>query len=300
MKLFTMGALMACIMSFSPNLVLATESTAPAESLSSQEILHGDESKYATQFKEITEQINLLKSQYKGINQATRQLKEAGASYQHTLTADTHKVSQYLTDDQLGTMAGVYTIDAGYAALFLRKKELKNVILARRDLMIKLGFQAPLSPKMKKLLQNPESIKDGQAWTDAVKAVHKKFMANGINSAKQLKVITNVGYGMLVEGLYIATESIAMADYSPKMLEQLNIQHERIHFMIKLLNTMRHDEDLKHAVGFRHSLDFMGKIHALLIVTEYTRQDVEALREVIRPERQAILDGAIGNVATKQ
>jgi len=300
MKLFTIGTLMACIMSFGPNVVLAAENTTPNKNLSSQETLHGNESKYATHFKEITEQIKILKSQYKQINQATKQLKEAGATYQHSLAADTQTISRYITDDQLGTMAGVYTVDAGYAALFLRKKELANVIVARRTLMKKLGFHAPLSPKMKKLIQNPESLKDYQAWSDAVKAVHTKFMANGITTVKQLKISTNVGYGMLVEGLYIATESIAMADYSPKMLEQLNIQHERIHFMIKMFNTLRENEDLKEAVGFNHSLDFLGKIHSQLIVSKFTKQDVDALRALVRPERQAILDGTLGNTTARQ
>ena len=73
---------------------------------------------------EFRDQVKFLIDQYKGLTQANKQLKEAGASYQKSLTADTRNLSRYTTDEQLAGMAGVYTFDAGYAALFLQKKEM--------------------------------------------------------------------------------------------------------------------------------------------------------------------------------
>ena len=126
--------------------------------------------------------------EYKGLAQANKALKEAGASYQNSLTAGTADLSRYATMEEQAAMAGVYTFDAGYAALFLQKKE-----------------------------------------------------------------------------------TIALSDYPPEMLTLLDTQHKR--------------------------LDFIGDLHNLMMVSEFTRREVDGLRSLISPEQNTILEAGLRGFA---
>ncbi len=116
MKVFAIAVVTAFIMSFGANGVLAADKST-----------HGDQTLHETLCDiglKFRDQVKSVMDQYKGLAQANKQLKEAGASYQKSLTADTENLSRYTTDEQLTGMAGIYTFDAGYAALFLQKKDM--------------------------------------------------------------------------------------------------------------------------------------------------------------------------------
>lgn len=283
MKVFAIAVFTAFIMSFSVTGVLAADkSTQKDQSL--QETFSDAGLKFRDQVKGIIEQ-------YKGLAQANQQLKEAGASYQKSLTADTQNLARYTTDEQLTGMAGIYTFDAGYAGLFLQKKDMGQFLSARKTLYEKIGLTIPLSPKMKALIENPDTIQDFSAWTDALDESTAKFLESGIKTDAQLDMLVDVIYGMMIEGMYIVTESIALADYSPEMLALLNTQRDRIDFLTKILHVFRGDEAFERAVEFHGRLAFLDEIHSLLHVPEFTLQEVEGLRELVASERQAILDG---------
>jgi hypothetical protein len=239
----------------------------------------------------IKEEIIDILDEYKDLSQTNQALKDAGASYQQALTAGERDLSVYTTQKQQAAMSGVYTFDAGYAALFLRKKELGSFLEARKNLNEKIGFTMPLSPKMKNLIENPESIRDFNVWADALDEAADKLLTSGIVSDKQLNTLVDMVYGMIVEGIYVVTESIALADYPPQMLELMNHQHDRIDSFIKLLNTFRGDEAFETAVAFDSRFDLIGDIHNLMVVSRFTQREVDGIRNIIGPERQAILDG---------
>jgi hypothetical protein len=292
MKLFAIAVVTAFIMSFGANDVLATVKSTHGEGQTLHETLCDVGLKFRDQVKAVLDQ-------YKGLARANKQLKEAGASYQKSLTADTQNLSRYTTDEQLAGMAGIYTFDAGYAALFLQKKDMGKFLTARKTLNEKIGFTMPLSPKMKALIENPDTIHDFQTWTDALDEGASKFLASGMTTDAHLDMLVDVIYGMMIEGMYIVTESIALADYSPEMLELLNNQHERIDFLIKTLNVFRGDEAFEKAVEFKGRLAFIGEVHNLLLVSQFTQREVDGLRKLIAPERQAILNGETRGLVSK-
>lgn len=79
---------------------------------------HGDQTLHETLCDvglKFWDQVKSVMDQYKGLAQANKQLKEAGASYQKSLTADTKNLSRYITDEQLTGMAGIYNFDAAYS-----------------------------------------------------------------------------------------------------------------------------------------------------------------------------------------
>lgn len=292
MKLFAVAVVTSFIMSFSVTGVLAADKSTHGDGKTLHETLCDVGIKFRDQVKS-------LMDQYKGLAQANKQLKEAGASYQKSLTADTENLARYTTDEQLAGMAGIYTFDAGYAALFLQKQEMGKFLSARKTLNEKIGFTMSLSPKMKALLENPDTIQDFQAWTDALDEGAENFLASGITTDAHLDVLVDMIYGMMIEGMYIVTESIALADYSPEMLALLNNQHDRIDFLIKTLNVFRGDEAFERAVEFKGRLTFIGEVHNLLLVSEFSKREVDGLRKLIAPERQAILDGQTRGLVSK-
>ena len=74
--------------------------------------------------EQLKAEIRDIMTKYKGMSRANAIIKDAGLSYQRALVADTANTSAYTTARQQALMAGVYTFDATYAALFLKKKEL--------------------------------------------------------------------------------------------------------------------------------------------------------------------------------
>jgi hypothetical protein len=94
-----------------------------------------------------------------------------------------------------------------------------------------------------------------------------------------------------VKGLYVVCESIVQADYAPEMLNLLNNQHERIEFMDSMLNVFRGDETFEMAVQFTERFDFIGNIHNLMLGTEFSKSEVDGIRKIVAPMRQAILNG---------
>ena len=236
-------------------------------------------------------------NEYEGLARANKALKEAGASYQKSLTAPTENLSQYVTPAQRSVMAGVYTFDAGYAALFLKKKEMGRALQVRKALNEKIGFTLPLSPKMKALIQNPDSIEDFSVWTDAIDEMADRAISSGMTSDRHLAVLVNTVYGMMIEGLYIVTESIAAADYPGQMLTLMNVQQDRVDFLLKLLNVFRNDPAFEHALGFKARMDFIGSIHTRMMVSQFTQREIDGIRELVAPERRALLEGSLRGFA---
>jgi hypothetical protein len=239
----------------------------------------------------IRDQFQAILKEYQGIIQANQQLKEVGASFQKSLTAPCQNLSLYAEKSQQAVMAGVYTFDAGYSALFFRKKEMAEFLKARKAMDEKIGFTMALSPKMKQLLENPETIEDFSTWSEALDETAAQLLSRGLVSDKQLAVLAEIVYGMVVEGLYVVTESVALAGYPPEMLALMNHQHDRIDFFIKMLNTFRGDEAFEEAVKFKQRLDLISDIHNLMLVIEFTQKEVDGIREIITPVRTALIEG---------
>ncbi len=243
------------------------------------------------------DQAKQVMDEYEGLARANKALKEAGASYQKSLTAPTENLSQYTTQAQRAVMAGVYTFDAGYAALFLKKKEMGRALQVRKALNEKIGFTLPLSPKMKALIQNPNSIEDFSVWTDAIDEMADKAISSGMTSDRHLAVLVNTAYGMMIEGLYIVTESVAGSGYPTELLTLMENQHDRIDFILKLLNVFRNDPAFESALGFKARMDFLGDIHTLMMVSEFSQREVDGIRELVTPERRALLEGSLRGFA---
>ena len=240
-----------------------------------------------TRFRDV---IRSLQEDYKDYTQVSQTLKEAGASYQKSLTADTADLSAYTTAGQQTTMSGLLAFDAGYSALFLQKKDALRFMEARRILTDKAGLAMPFSPSMKKLLTNPDAIRNFNTWSDAAEETMEAYITNQLGSDRDVKLLTDFFYGMVVEGLYITGESVSMAGYSPEMLTLMDRERERIAFMVKVLNLLRGDEDFENGVFFLDRMYFLSYAYSLLTVAEFTPQAVDRLRQTVQAEREMIVE----------
>ncbi len=265
-------------------------STVQADTRGDGDVRHDTLSDIGTACKE---EVQAVLIQYNDLVNANKVLKEAGASYQKALTADTGRVNAYTTMEQQSVMLGAYTFDATYAALFLRKKELADVLKVHQTLAEKIGFGMPLTPKMKEIVKNPEKIEDFDEWSGALEEVYEDMIVKQVTTDKHIDILIDIIFGAVVEGMYVVTESIAQAGYPRPMLDLMNQQHDRIDFMLMLLNVFRGEKAFENEVDFDERLDVLGDIHNLLLVRQFTQREVDGIRQIIAPLRQDILDGNV-------
>jgi hypothetical protein len=247
MRIVFIIVVLAVITFFSATVAFATETMNSGSENERQQELDKTELMFRDKIKD-------LLNEYKGIAHVDKRLKAAGVSYQKILTAPTGNLSKYTKGEQQLVMAGVYTYDAGYAALFSQKKEMARFLDARQVLNEKIGFTAPLPPKMKKLFQNPDSIRDFEVWADALDEAVTKCLTDGMTSRKDMDALVDIFYGMVIEGVYMVTEFVALTDYPTEMLALMDRQHERIIFMMKLLNIFRGDDEFGEMVALNERI----------------------------------------------
>jgi len=238
-------------------------------------------------------QIQDIMTEYSGLNQANKRIKEAGLSYQKALTVDRVDLKHYIAPRQQAVMAGIYTFDATYAALFLKKKELVTALTARRGLAEGLGFGMAMPPKLKQLVDNPENIKDFDQCSQAFNEVFDQVLADQLTSDKRLVIYADGAFGVVIEGLYVVTESIAQAGYPAQALALMDQQRNRVEFAVKILNLFKEDKAFEDAVALKSRLAVLEAIRAPLQTQEFTQKNVDKIRSIVAPLRQDILDAKI-------
>ena len=238
-------------------------------------------------------QLQRVMAEYKGLNQANKRIKEAGLSYQKALTVNRVDLKYYIAPRQQAVMAGIYTFDATYAALFLKKKELVAALTARRGLAEGLGFGMAMPPKLKKLVENPETIKNFDQCSQAFNEVFDQVLADQLTTDKRLVVYADGAFGALIEGLYVVTESIAQAGYSAEALSLMDQQRERIECVIKILNVFKGEKAFEDAVALKKRIELLDAVKAPLQSPKFTRESVDKIRTIVSPLRQDILDGKV-------
>ena len=260
---------------------------------------------------QIREDIRFLMNRFNGISQANRAIKEAGLSYQKALVADTATTSAYTSEKQQALMAGVYTFDATYAALFLKKRELAATLKARKVLGEKLGFGMALPPKMKKLMVDPESITDFESCAEAFDELLDKLVTEQLTTDQRLVTLVDGAYGAVTEGLYVVTESIAQAGYPEEMIDLMDQQLVRVNFMILLINIFEGKQTFEQAVALAPRLKVLESIKGLMesrgvsepsstevgkppfVPAKITRAEIDQIRSIVTPLRKNILTGKV-------
>ena len=229
--------------------------------------------------------ISDLMTRYKGLSQANKIIKEAGLSYQKALVADTATPSAHTTRKQQALMAGVYTFDATYAALFLRKKELATSLKARRTLEERLGFGMAMTPRLKKMINNPETINDFNECTEAFDEFLDQLVEEQLTTDQRMVSLVDAAYGAITEGLYVVSESIAQAGYPGEMLDLMDEQLVRINFMIRLINIFRGKENFETAVALEPRLKVLEKLKGLMEVEAPSATDAKEVNDSAPPLR---------------
>ena len=237
---------------------------------------------------EYRQQIEAILAEYKGTADVNRQFKAAGASFQKTLTFPVDPLSRFTTAIGQAQASGAYVTDAGYAALFMRKREMAQCLGAVDRLNESLAFALPVSKKFRQLLDEPDAIRDYSTWSDAMNDFIDAMIKKGLDSEERLCVVINTLYGSLIEGMYIVTESIAQSGYAPDMLELMANQRHRAMLFMQLLNVFRGDANFEKALGFDSRFRLLGQVHNLLLVNRFTRRDIDDIRRLIAPERRAM------------
>ncbi len=258
--------------------------------------------------EELKADIRKLMTRFQGVIRANALIKAAGLSYQSALVADTANTSAYTTPKQQALMAGVYTFDATYAALFLKKKEVAQALKARRALADNLGIGMAMPPKIKKMVTQPETINNFETCAEAFDELLNQLVDEQLTSDERIITLMDGMFGAVTQGLYVVSESIAQAGYPKAMIELMDEQLSRVNFMILLLNVFQGQETFETALAMEPRLKVLESVKGLMEVTgddtnkakgealpfmmgQVTQKEVDQIREIVTPLREKILAG---------
>jgi len=158
----------------------------------------------------------------------TRLLKESGASFQKNLTAPVSVVNRYQPGENLLMMIGVYQFDALYAAAFGKKKlaggflNAQSVLIDKMNLRGRIDVSVIFPTALKAMVQNPETMTIDrviESYATNADSYHR-IMDDPIG----FDTIESSLYGLVVEGLYVLSETLVMSGDAREASTLLNRQ----------------------------------------------------------------------------
>ncbi len=188
---------------------------------------------------------------------ARKQIKDAGLSYQPSLTLPLEGLTKSTNQDALAVLVGMYWADAGYARLFNKPKESKAIAeVVRTQVYPRLSINQQISSLgridqkiITKMIENP---KDPKAQDEMIQAINKRIEKHIELSKTDTSVMVftiNQVYGTLVEGLYQVFSLAVNEKSGPEITKLFNQQADNISRFMDLMNTLVENELAKLADG---------------------------------------------------
>ena len=176
----------------------------------------------------------LNESQIREMGDHVGLFKKAGLSYQPSLVAPVEGVVGCKDNEQLRILLGMYTFDTNYALLFGKKREfaaangLRNDIPDRLNLRGKLKFKTFTPEELKKILDNPDDPANRDLYVKYASANIHDMLEASKSDQEILRLFLDLGYGAMVQGLYVASKLALAAGTGPKLVDLFNEQAARL------------------------------------------------------------------------
>lgn len=220
--------------------------------------------------------------------------KDAGLSFQDSLTAPLQDPAKCKSPEQLRVLVGMYTFDSNYALVFGQKEAflraqqlLANEILEQLDLRDRMDVRNLPEDQLRKVLEDP--------YSDASRNI---IIAHRVNEIRRLIVqadtdpelmslVVDGAYGAMIESLYVACSLALTSDVGQDIVTLFNEQAGRLKAVSKALDAFATDKTM---AGI---LDVTQRQHLLLPVIQLLDQrkgdlgltDIATILGAIKPER---------------
>ncbi len=219
-------------------------------------------------------------------------LKSGGASYMPELLAPVAP-EKYQQEERQRLISGVYLMDLTYAAVFEKNKDTAEYALAIYSLADKLGFPVPqVEKQVRETLAHidcPDAEKRIEALLDAIE--DDDSWKSMIASPKGVQFMSELFYGWMLEGIYLAAELAAQSNYNPKFLKALNEHKSYVKSYMELLDQVAAKPELASALRTEERLNTMKALSDLLSgPNPITKGEVEEIRKVAAQARKQIVN----------
>lgn len=239
----------------------------------------------------------LNESQLKDMADKVGLFKKAGLSYQPSLIVPVEGVVACKNKEQLRILMGMYTFDTNYALLFGRKKEfaaangLRDDIPARLNLKGKWKLRTFTPDEIEKVLANPDDPASRALFAKYAAASAHDMIEAARSDQEMLALYLDLGYGAIVQSLYVASKLALAAGTGPNLVALFNEQAARVNRVSQALAAYAGNPELDAFVKRAQRERVLKPVAGILKAKNgnLARADVEKILSLVGPERGKIV-----------
>lgn len=216
----------------------------------------------------------------------------AGLSYQPSLVLPMEKILSCKNEEQIRTLAGMYTFDSNYALAMgngvmalTTKQFVRDSLLPRLNVSRKLEIEPISQNLLKRLVENPN---DPQIRTQVIAqaTLNTKRIAELSADPEVMDLVVDTFFGSIIEGLYVACTLAKDAEMTPEMIDLFMEQLNRF----ESFDTFFHNFKDEQCLAFVEMADRDGLIHTVIDRLSETKgrltgADIDMFLSLVEPVR---------------
>ena len=224
--------------------------------------------------------------------QLVSDLKAGKASYMPELMAPVAP-EKYQQEARQRVMTGIYLMDFTYAAVFDQAKDSAEYARAIYSLADKLGFPVPkIEKQIRDTIAHIDDADADKRLEELAKAIDEDdSWKSMISSPRGVILMSDLLYGWMLEGIYIASELAAQSNYRPDFVKVLNDHKYYLKSYKELLDQFLDKPELASVVRTQEHLDTIKALSGpLSSAGPMSRGQVEEIRKIAANARNQIVN----------
>ena len=247
---------------------------------------------YVDQFSEmIPDDSELMKK--------VRLIKDAGLTYQNSLTAPVSDLLDCKSKEELRLLLGIYIFDTNYAMVFDKRKEVQEAWgLGFQKTMEQLALHGEFGVAMlpgadlKEMLENPMKQELRSVLIEDVLRQVRAILKRAREKPEFLEVVVDEFYGTILEGIYVVCKLSLNENLSGrKMVALFNGLQESLEGFVKVENLFAGDEYFEKMFEKGEREKVLGPILSLLKTNDgkLSVENVKKILSIVEPIRNRVV-----------
>ena len=248
--------------------------------------------RYVDQFSEmIPDDSELMKK--------VRLIKDAGLTYQNSLTAPVSDLLDCKSKEELRLLLGIYIFDTNYAMVFDKRKEVQEAWeLGFQKTMEQLALHGEFGVAMlpgadlKEMLENPMKQELRSVLIEDVLRQVRAILKRAREKPEFLEVVVDEFYGTILEGIYVVCKLSLNENLSGrKMVALFNGLQESLEGFAKVENLFAGDEYFEKMFEKGEREEVLGPILTLLKTNDgkLSVENVKKILSIVEPIRNRVV-----------
>ena len=250
----------------------------------------------APKVKESTQKIlDLLGAEHtKQMMQNVALFKQAGLSFQESLTVPLRDPAKCKSEEQLRVLEGMYTFDSNYALVFGQKEAfqraqqlLANEILEQLGLRDRMDVRNLPEDKLRQVLEDPYSDASRSIIVEHRMGEIRRLIIQADKDPELMALVLDGSYGAMIESLYVACSLSLTSDAGQEIVALFNEQANRLKTMSRALDAFAQDKTMAGILDIKGRQQLLQPVIALLDARKGNLglSDAAEILATIKPER---------------